>query len=66
MEKREFEKRVYLAVPFKEKNEAKELGAWWDPKAKKWYVPAKLDPAKFVKWNQPEQMNLVGDSIESK
>lgn len=30
---------VWLQVPFAEKDEAKELGAWWNPQAKKWYVP---------------------------
>lgn len=29
---------LYLEVPFKEKDEAKRLGARWDPNMKKWYV----------------------------
>lgn len=29
--------RIYLNVPFKEKEEAKTLGAFWDPEKKKWY-----------------------------
>jgi hypothetical protein len=29
----------YLDVPYSEKDEAKKLGARWDPKAKSWYVP---------------------------
>jgi ribonuclease HI len=32
------ESRIYLSVPFAEKNEAKQLGARWDPKRKKWYI----------------------------
>lgn len=43
-------KRVYIAVPFEEKNDAKALGARWDRKAKSWYVPAGLDAAKFSRW----------------
>ena len=43
-------KRVYIAVPFEEKNEAKALGARWDRKAKSWYVPAGLEAAKFSRW----------------
>lgn len=29
--------RVYLDVPFCDKDEAKELGCRWDPDIKKWY-----------------------------
>lgn len=40
---------MYLNVPIEEKDEAKGLGAKWDPELKKWYCdPA--DKAKFVKW----------------
>lgn len=30
--------RVYLNVPYKRKEEAKNLGARWDPRKKKWYT----------------------------
>ncbi len=30
---------TYLAVPFKEKDSAKALGARWDRDAGQWYVP---------------------------
>jgi hypothetical protein len=30
--------RVDLRVPYSEKDEAKALGARWDPSIKKWYV----------------------------
>jgi putative DNA primase/helicase len=39
-----------IAVPFKEKNEAKALGAKWDRQQQSWYVPAGADPAPFAKW----------------
>lgn len=39
---------VLLNVPYIEKEEAKALGAKWDPKIKKWY--AVKDYTKFVKW----------------
>ncbi|WP_430601367.1 hypothetical protein IGJ01_000502 [Enterococcus sp. AZ089] len=29
---------LYLTVPFEQKELAKQLGAKWDPKEKKWYV----------------------------
>lgn len=41
---------TYLNVPFSQKDEAKALGAKWDPTNKKWYVPGGLDVALFVKW----------------
>lgn len=31
--------KVYLSVPYKEKDDAKKLGAKWDPSVKKWYAP---------------------------
>jgi hypothetical protein len=43
-----------LEVPFKEKDEAKQLGAWWDPEIKKWFVPPGKDLQLFKKWI-PEQ-----------
>lgn len=39
-----------LNVPYAEKDEAKQLGARWDPKRKKWYVPNGVDPAPFGRW----------------
>lgn len=29
--------RVYLEIPFEDKEDAKELGCRWDPDRKKWY-----------------------------
>jgi hypothetical protein len=44
------EKAVFLEVPYHEKDEAKRLGAKWDPVAKKWCVPegGSLEP--FNRW----------------
>ena len=42
--------RVVLDVPYAEKNEAKELGAWWDPHMRKWFVPPGRDPQPFARW----------------
>lgn len=41
---------TYLRVPFAEKNEAKALGAKWDPTERAWYVPADRDAAPFARW----------------
>lgn len=35
------EQRVELNVPFSRKDEAKAIGARWDPNGKKWWLPAK-------------------------
>lgn len=40
----------YLEVPFAEKDEAKALGARWDPARKKWYIPAGVAIAPFAPW----------------
>jgi putative DNA primase/helicase len=44
--------RVYLAVPFSEKNEAKTLGARWDKAARCWFAPPGVDPTPFGRWRQ--------------
>jgi len=41
---------ILLQVPFNEKEEAKALGARWDAKKKKWFVPEGMDASKFEKW----------------
>lgn len=40
-----------INVPYKEKNEAKALGAKWDSGHKTWYVPMGEDLNKFEKWH---------------
>lgn len=42
--------KTYLQVPFAEKDEAKALGARWDPTKKRWYVQDK-DLAPFARWH---------------
>lgn len=41
---------LILEVPFKEKDLVKELGAWWDPDLKKWFVPQGKDTKPFARW----------------
>lgn len=41
---------IALKVPFKEKDEAKSLGARWNPDGKHWYVPEGVNAAPFAKW----------------
>ncbi len=44
--------RTDLKVPFSEKDEAKHLGARWDPKNKTWYIENQQPISKFSKWMQ--------------
>lgn len=41
---------LFLNVPYSEKDEAKALGAKWNPDLKKWYVYNRKDYYKFSKW----------------
>lgn len=51
---------VYLSVPYHEKEQAKALGARWDPKRQAWYVPIGVDIREFEKWAQ-KAINLPVD-----
>jgi len=42
--------KTYLNVPYAQKDEAKALGARWDPANKKWYIPTNKDTTLFAKW----------------
>jgi len=42
--------RVYLAVPYEEKEEAKALGARWDKEAGAWYAPPGIDLSQLEPW----------------
>lgn len=42
--------RVYLNCPFDEKDEAKALGARWDPQKKRWYIQDVKDLSAFARW----------------
>lgn len=50
--------RLYLDVPYQEKDRAKALGAKWDAKVKKWYTDAerkqyvKFAPLDFERWGR--------------
>jgi ribonuclease HI len=49
-------KKIYIKLPYSEKEEGKKLGCRWDPKKKKWYIPPNLDLSKkeiiLSKWGQ--------------
>lgn len=54
--------RVYLAVPYQEKDEAKSLGARWDSARKSWYAPLKQN-ALITRWplNMTPITHLIGE-----
>lgn len=54
--------KIYLNVPYAQKDAAKTLGARWDAINKKWYAPADKDITLFAKW-QPEALALESTSI---
>lgn len=61
--------RIWLAVPFKEKDAAKAAGARWDAKAKAWYAPPGINPEGLAQWlpkadqprRQPEDLDPVAE-----
>lgn len=57
--------RQYINVPFKEKDEAKGLGARWDRQQQSWYVPAGVDTALFVKWAQSTATAVPDAGLEA-
>jgi len=44
--------RVYLDVPFSQKDAAKAAGARWDKDAKSWYITTADDPKHFAQWQK--------------
>ena len=56
---------ISLKVPFKEKDQAKALGARWNAESKQWYVPQGVDAAPFEKWFT-DSTSLTQSEIEAK
>ncbi len=50
--------KYYIYVPYKDKEEAKSLGAKWDNESKKWYVPSNADLKQFSKWLYPQENKI--------
>lgn len=54
--------KLYLNVPYREKEDAKKIGAKWDRDVKKWYLPdnGQVDAATYQKWvDQPEETAVI-------
>jgi antirestriction protein ArdC/phage/plasmid primase-like uncharacterized protein len=52
---------TYINVPFKEKEDAKGLGAKWDRQQQSWYVPAGVELAPFAKWQSSQSESIKLD-----
>ena len=58
------EELLYLNCPFAEKEEVKQLGAKFDWKQKKWFIPPGLESEPFAKWlpkTAPESVDELDD-----
>lgn len=51
--------RLYLNVPYSEKDEAKSLGARWNPERKEWYVDNSKIYHLFEKWYYNQEANGI-------
>jgi hypothetical protein len=56
--------KIYLNVPFAQKDEAKALGARWYAVQKKWHAPADKDITLFAKW-QTESGAVISPSTKT-
>jgi len=45
---------TFLNVPYAEKDQARELGARWNPSRKRWYVPPGVALDAFARWMPKE------------
>lgn len=54
---------LYLDVPYLEKDEAKALGAKWNPNLKKWYVEDGKKYFDFRKWFNIKETNIICESL---
>jgi hypothetical protein len=60
------ESKIYLNVPFAQKDEAKALGARWDAIQKKWHAPVDKDIRLFAKWQiEPSAATLLRSTVPS-
>jgi hypothetical protein len=51
-------KRIYLSVPFSEKDSAKRRGAKWDPIKTKWYIFTDDNIPLFAKWIDEREIEM--------
>lgn len=57
--------RTWLAVPFADKDLAREAGARWDQEAKAWYAPATADLQKLERWLPKPELAQAAQSKQT-
>ena len=60
------DEKIYLNVQFKEKEDAKALGAKWDRQQKSWFITPGVDQSLFDKWMSDDTPALAKTEKESK
>jgi hypothetical protein len=55
--------RIYLDVPYAKKDQAKALGARWDPHRRQWWAPPDSPSGAFSRWVDPEPRVFGGPPI---
>jgi hypothetical protein len=45
-------RRLYLDVPYSEREVARRLGARWDTERRRWFVPPDIDPSPLLGWSK--------------
>ena len=58
-DKRVENEKIYIHVPYAQKDEAKKLGAKWDRNQKSWFIGPDLDQQLFQKWLKPQEKKGV-------
>ncbi|MCE7534228.1 DUF5710 domain-containing protein [Acinetobacter nosocomialis] len=56
------DEKIYLAVAYEDRAEAKEAGAMWDAEVKCWYAPAGVDIQPFEKFLPENQPNVESNA----
>ena len=51
-----------INVPFKDKDEAKSKGAFWDAELKTWYVPNHKEYNNFLKWINTNNFSIIAQA----
>ncbi|MEY6458435.1 zincin-like metallopeptidase domain-containing protein [Neisseria gonorrhoeae] len=57
------DERVYVQIPYADREQAKMLGAKWDKDQKSWYIPEGVNTALFARWMQPKQEALAEEAV---
>jgi hypothetical protein len=58
--------KIYLNVPYAQKDAVKALGARWDAINKKWYVSSDLDMSLFKQWQSEATIDEASLTLKAK